>query len=75
MDTKKQRKYLKELIESVERDVVNNQVQLFIYEKEVANPTYIGKEQAQQGVDIHKKRIEYLNANLTAYTLYISQLK
>ena len=75
MDIEKQRKYLKELIASVERDIVNNSVQIFIYQQEANNPTYIGKEQAEQNVKTHQQRIKNLEANLIAYTMYMAEVQ
>ena len=75
LDLKKQKRYLKQLVESVEREIVNCSVQLFIYEKELNEPVHIGKEQARQGIDTYKQRLKNLNANLAAYTLYVAEIK
>lgn len=68
---KKQIKYVRELYKNYEREYVNNQIQVWTYNKEVENPTYISKEQAEENKAIYEKRNKGIKAILEAYKVYL----
>ena len=70
MDSKEETKLLKKLIENTKLELVNLNVQEWVYEHEYETPVHIGKEEAKQRLELYRKRITQVQENLNAYHAY-----
>lgn len=71
MKKEQEKKYIEQLIENTERDLVNMRVQENMYQKEYAKPKHISKAKAEESLLIYQKRIKFLEENIEVYQLYI----
>lgn len=63
-------KYITELIEDLEKDIVKNEVQAWLYLQESLNPKKMGRATAETNMAIHQKRVEDLKKQILAYRAY-----
>ena len=68
------KKYVKELIHSTERELVNCEVQCWVYQREVNNPTSISKAEAEESLKTYQKQCGHLKVRIEVYKEYAVNL-
>ena len=65
--------HIKNLILKTEEEMVNMQIQEWVFFKESLNPVHIGKAEAEDKMVTYQKRARYCQENLHVYRMYCEE--
>ena len=62
--------HIKNIILKSEQELCTSRIQAWVYEQEVATPTHVGRQKAEENFGLFQKQGKYLEQNITLIREY-----